>query len=330
MTSAANDVFPTAEEFRKERWILATVLVTGASGFIGKHCVKALLAKKHRVFAVDSTWANMDESDPNYTFTMCDITDKDAVCSIIEGNRIDSIIHLANSVDNDFDSYVTDAELKRAKITDKYIYECAAKNDVKNFLLLSTTQIYGTPKGREPIRETAPEKGSSNYVDLKLYSEKMLEKAFKKSDSVPVIARVAPIYTAEYTQNLKDKVYDAKEDVAFIYNDGLYGFSFCCLFNLLDFIKGIVNIPTGRYEGIYNVCDSEVISAKEILDFERNHHRVGAVVQRSPGAGISFNKAKARTDYRYFDPATTFNNWRIDNTKAKRIAPMKWTLKTTK
>ena len=46
--------------------------------------------------------------------------------------------------------------------------------------------------------------------------------------------------------------------------------------------------------------------------------------------GISFNKAKSRTDYRYFDPSTTFSNWRIDNTKAKRIAPLKWTLSNTK
>ncbi|MBR6102010.1 MAG: NAD(P)-dependent oxidoreductase [Ruminococcus sp.] len=309
---------------------MPSVLVTGANGFIGKACVHSLLAKKYRVFGTDSTYYDNSDADQNYTYVQCEISDKDTVSGIIESNKIDTLVHLGNSVDNDFDSYVTDVELKRAKLTDKYIYEVAAKNDVKNIVLLSTTQIYGCPKGREPIRESSPEKGSSNYVDLKLYSEKMLEKGVKKSDTVPVIARVAPIYTAEYTQNLRDRVYDAKEDVAFIYNDGLYGFTFCCLYNLLDFIKGIVAVPSGRYEGLYNVCDSEVITAKQILDYERNHHRVGAVVQRSPGTGISFNKARARTDYRYFDPATTFNNWRLDNTRAKRIAPLKWTLANTK
>ncbi len=297
---------------------------------MGRETTKALLAKKHRIYAVDSMFNEIVDTDPNYTFVQCDITDKDTVSNIMASNRIETIIHMANTVDNDFDSYVTDAELKRAKVTDKYIYEAAAKTDCKNFILISTTQVYGVQKGREPIRETTSEKGSSNYVDLKLYSEKMLEKGFKKSDCVPVIARVAPIYTAEYTQNLRDKVYDAKEDVAFIYNDGLYGFSFCCLYNLIDFIKGIIAIPSGRYEGIYNVSDSEITTAKDILDFERNRHRIGAVIQRSPGVGLVFNKAKAKTDYRYFDPATTFSNWRIDNTKAKRIAPMKWNLSNTK
>ena len=236
--------------------------------------------------------------------------------------------------------------MKKSKIWDKFIYEAAVKADVKNFILLSTTQVYGQQKGREPIRETTSEKGSSNYVDMKLLSEKMLNKAVKKSDMVPVIARVAPIYTSEYTQNLRDKVYDSKDDVGYIYNDGLYGFSFCCLYNLLDFIKGIIAIPSGRYgermlkilvvedeeliRRIANISDTEIITAKDILDYEREHRRIGAVIQRSPGVGISFNKAKAKTDYRYFDPSTTFNNWRIDNTKSKRIAPMRWTLANTK
>ena len=55
-------------------------------------------------------------------------------------------------------------------------------------------------------------------------SEKIMQKEFKKSETIPVIARVAPIYDAEYTQNLRDRVFDAKENVAYIFNDGEYGF----------------------------------------------------------------------------------------------------------
>ena len=36
-------------------------------------------------------------------------------------------------------------------------------------------------------------------------SEKIMQKEFKKSETIPVIARVAPIYDAEYTQNLRDR-----------------------------------------------------------------------------------------------------------------------------
>ena len=308
---------------------MASILVTGASGMIGLYLTSSLLHKKHRVFGIDTRKNEFIGTDPNYTFIQCDITDKDAITNVIDSNKIDVVVHLANSVDNDIDPYVTDAEMKKSKICDKFIYAAANKAEVRSFILLSTTAIYGVQKGREPIRETAPEKGNSNYADLKMTSEKIMQKEFKKSETIPVIARVAPIYDAEYTQNLRDRVFDAKENVAYIFNDGEYGFSFCCVFNLIDFINGIINVPSG-YEGIYNLADSRLITAKEIIDYEKEHHRIGAVIQKSPGMGLSINKGKMKTDYRYFDPSITFNNWNIDNTRAKRIAPFRWTLSNTK
>ena len=309
---------------------MASILVTGASGMIGLYLTSSLLHKKHRVFGIDTRKNEFIGTDPNYTFIQCDITDKDAITNVIDSNKIDVVVHLANSVDNDIDPYVTDAEMKKSKICDKFIYAAANKAEVRSFILLSTTAIYGVQKGREPIRETAPEKGNSNYADLKMTSEKIMQKEFKKSETIPVIARVAPIYDAEYTQNLRDRVFDAKENVAYIFNDGEYGFSFCCVFNLIDFINGIINVPSGRYEGIYILADSRLITAKEIIDYEKEHHRIGAVIQKSPGMGLSINKGKMKTDYRYFDPSITFNNWNIDNTRAKRIAPFRWTLSNTK
>lgn len=296
---------------------------------IGQYLTSSLLHKKHRVYGVDSKGNDFIGSDPNYTFVQCDITDKNAITSIIDSNKIDVVVHLANSVDNDIDPFITDAEMKKSKVCDKFIYDAASKAEVTSFILLSTTDIYGVQKGREPIRETADEKGTSNYADMKMTSEKLMLKAFKKSDTVPVIARVAPIYDAEHTENLHSHVFDYKENVGYIFNDGEYGFTFCCVFNLIDFINGIINVPSGRYEGVYNVCDSRLITAKEIIDYEKTHHRIGAVVQKST-SGLSFNKGKMKSDYRYFDPSITFNNWNIDNTRAKRIAPFRWTLSNTK
>ena len=316
---------------------MAGIFITGASGMLGMYLASSLLAKKHKVIAVDSKPNDFVGKDPNYTFVQCDITDKGAISDLLykHSSDIQTMVHLACSVDNDIDSYDTDEEVKKSKITDKYIYEAAVNARVKSIILLSTTHVYGTPKGREPIRETADTKGNSNYVDMKLNAEKMLMKEIKKTAVVPVIARVAPVYTSEYTQNLRDKVYDPKEDIAFVYNDGEYGFSFCCVFNLIDFINGIINIPQGRYEGIYNVADTRQITAKEILEHEREHHRIGAVIQKSMTGDtlkslVSLGKNRQKMDYRFFDPATINNNWNIDNTKAQRISTFRWNLKNTK
>ncbi len=309
---------------------MANVLITGASGMIGLALTELLLRKKHRIFAIDTRKNDFVETEQNYTFVQCEVSDATTVTDIINSNQIDNIVHLACTVDNDLDPLVTDAEIKQSKLCDKYLYAAADKAGVKSIVLTSTTLVYGLQKGREPIRETTPEKGSSNYVDMKLASEKSLSKALKKSDTIPVIARVAPIYTSEFTENMREHVYDKKEDVGYIFKDGEYGYSFCCLYNYVDFISGIIDVPSGRYEGIYNICDSRPTTAKEILEYEREHHRIGAVIQRNAPSGVSFNKSKGKSDYRYFDPSASFGNWNIDNTRAKRISTFRWNLANTK
>lgn len=299
---------------------------------IGQYLTSSLLHKKHTVYAVDSKSNDFVGTDSNYKFVQCDITDKNTIIPILENNHIDVVVHLANSVDNDIDPLITDQEIKKSKVTDKYIYSAAVKAGAGCFVLLSTTDVYGIQKGREPIRETIAEKGITNYADLKMTSEKLMAKAFKKTDCIPVIARVAPIYDAEHTDNLHAHVYDSKENVGYVFGDGDYGFTFCCVFNLIDFINGIINVPQGRYEGVYNVCDSRLTTAKEIIEYEKERHRIGAVIQRSPGSekAMLFNKGKMKNDYRYFDPTLTYNNWIFDNTRAKRIAPMRWNLTNSK
>lgn len=307
---------------------MSSIFVTGASGMIGQYLISSLLAKKYTVYAVDSRTNRFVGKDPNLHFTQCDILDTSNISAILKREPFDAVIHLANSVDNDLDSLVTDAEMKKSKQTDKYFYDLVNESKAKCIILLSTTDVYGAQKGREPIRETAPEKGSTNYAELKLTSEKYFNKAFRNSSTIPIIARVAPIYDAEFTDNLHCRVYDPKDKVGYIYNDGSYGYTFCCVYNLIDFINGIISKPSGKYDGIYNVCDSRILTAKEIIDYEKTKHRIGAVVQKTPG-GFS-HKGKMKVNYKSFDPSLSFHNWNFDNTRAKRIAPMKWNLSNTK
>ena len=309
---------------------MATVFVTGVSGMIGKIVVASLLTKKRKVIGTDSKPCKLEGVDPNFQFIQTEITNKAGISQLFADNKIDFLVHLANTADNDFDAFISDKEMKQSKLTDKYLYDIAVKAGWTSILILSTTQVYGIQKGRDPIRETAPDKAISNYTSMKLDSEKALMKATKKSKTVPVIARVAPIYTGEFTQNMHQRVFDTKENVAYIYKEGEYGYSFCNLYNLVDFINGIINIPEGRYEGIYNIADTRMITAAEIIEYEKKKYRIGAVIQKNPNIVLSVNKGQMKTDYRYFDPTFTFYNWNIDNTKARRISTFRWNLSNTK
>ncbi|MFA5658562.1 MAG: NAD(P)-dependent oxidoreductase [Oscillospiraceae bacterium] len=316
---------------------MKTVLVTGASGMIGMDVCYGLLSKGFNVIGTDKQ-TNEFIGQPNYTFIQSAIHDKGKITSMLESQKVDVLVHLANSCDNDIPTFITDDEMDNSKATDKFIYKAAVGAGVKDILLLSTTMVYASSKSREPIRETFEVKPQSFYGKMKLDSEDALLSAVKKGGTNPVVIRCAPVYKAKFTQNLRDKVYDAKDDTAFVYQGGEYGFSFCCIYNLVEFVNAIVLGPQGHYDGVYNVCDSKPTLAREILEYERAFHRIGPVLQRGTGAdaiktalsaNISSSK-RAKADYRFLDIGTITNNISYDNTKAKRISTFRWTLANTK
>lgn len=319
---------------------MRNVLVTGASGLIGKEVCDGLLAKNFNVVGTDNK-ANPLEGKPNFKFVRASIDNRDAVARIITENKIDAIVHLACTVDNDYPPILSADEEKESAAVDKYIYKLAVSENVKDFILVSTHQVYAPQKTREPIREVSLEKATTLYAKMKLDAEKAFQAALKKASvTMGVIARICPVYTKEFTDNLHSKVYDPKEGCAFIYGYGDYGYSFTCVYNLVDFVIGVLSQKNnGNYQGIYNVCDTKPIQAKEIVEFERAARKLGAVIQRNYSAdtvkssvfGFSIvNNKIAKYDYRYNDLSVACSNISYDNTKAQRISTFRWKLSNTK
>lgn len=314
---------------------MKTVFLTGASGLMGSELAEALLSKGFKVIGVDNT-PGSGTDDPNYTFIQASVDNKDAVIKAMNENSADVLVHLACTVDNDLLNVITPAHEKQSGAVDKFLYKAAVTAGISDIILVSTHQVYAHQKTREPIRETADEKPSSAYAKMKYDSEKALAKALKGSSSKGVIARVCPIYTKDYAPNLHAKIFDPKDGCSYIYGYGDYGFSFCCLYNLIDFIIGILTVSAGiNYQGVYNVCDSKPILAKEIVDFERQYHKLGAVIQRNYGSdavksALAFGSKSAKIDYRYNDLSIVCSNVSYDNTKAQRISTFRWKLSNTK
>ncbi len=314
---------------------MKTVLITGASGMVGRALTDKLLSKGIAVIGTDNKPNNFVNA-PNYTFCQASIDDKAAVSGIMSSKKVDVLVHLACSVDNDFPPVISPAEEKLCSAVDKYIYKAAVDAGVSDIILLSTHQVYAITKSREPVRETADEKPTTSYGKMKFDSEKVLSKATGKSDVKVTVARTSPIYTKGFIDNLRSKIYDPREGCSFVFGYGDYGYSFCCLFNLVDFLAGIILIQPGiNYQGIYNVCDTKPIAAKEILDFLREFHKLGPVVQRnystdSIKAAMSLAGKTTKMDYRYNDLSLACSNISYDNTKAQRISTFRWKLATTK
>ncbi|MGN1105788.1 MAG: NAD-dependent epimerase/dehydratase family protein [Huintestinicola sp.] len=315
---------------------MKTILVTGAAGMIGRAVVEMLLSKGYNVIATDKAPNPFDGND-NLSYIQCPITDKDKITGILNGSKVDVLVHLACTVDNDFPEVLSSDEEKLNAAVDKYLYKAAVSANLSDIMMISTHQVYAPQKTREPIRETMTEKPTTIYAKLKSDSEKALSAALKKSTTNGIIMRVCPIYTKDFTDNLKAKIYDPKDGCAFVYGYGDYGYTFTCLYNIVDFIYGILTCPAGiSYPGVYNVCDSKPIQAKEIVEALRSSHKIGAVVSRNygtdavKGANILFGTKASKTEYRYNDVGIACSNISYDNTKAQRISTFRWKFTNTK
>ena len=136
---------------------LATILVTGAAGFIGAAVCHALLARGDMVVGVDNLSNYYDPSlkearlarlaaQPNFSFHKTDIADKDAVLGFA-GSGITGIVHLAAqpgvrySLENPY-AYVTANVMGQAVMLEL----ARALPGLKHFVYASSSSVYGANK----------------------------------------------------------------------------------------------------------------------------------------------------------------------------------------
>ena len=222
--------------------------------------------------------------------------------------------------------------MKQCAAADKFIYHYAVTSTIKKVVMLSTSQIYQFPKTREPIREDSDLKPITNYAVMKYASEKMMVTEMQHhKDIIGCIIRFAPVYTFNFNDNLLTKITDQKDGSLFVFGQGQYGFQFCCVHNLVDFILCYIkNADSPRCSGVYNVGDKLLTSAADIISFMREHHRLGAVVQKSPASAMSklkgiFGASKEeKQNYRYVDVNKLENNNMLDCTRAAKYINFRW------
>ncbi len=317
---------------------MAKVLVTGGCGLIGDHVCSGFLKKGYEVLAVDKQSSEYNIHKEHFTFIQAKPSDKGTYADIFEKNKIDTVIHLACTADNDFGHIITDAEVEENKQCNSFIYRFAIAHDVKQFVLISTTQVYQMPKTREPLREDDYVKPMTNYSKLKSDSETTMAADIGRAKGIMcAIVRVPQVYTKNFSANLESKITDPKDNTKFVYRTGEYGFHCCCVHNLVDFLLGFCRAAEDNtYNGIYNVADKNLTMASEIIEYMKTNHRIGVVLQRNP-PNTSLNSIKnlignkdMKTNYRFLDFTRILNNNMFDVSKASKYCSFRWNVKNTK
>lgn len=165
------------------------IIVTGAGGFIGSHLTENLVEKGYHVKAFlkynsRNRWGWIEGSKylDDIEIVTGDIRDFDVVSRAMK--NCETVFHLAALIGIPY-SYVSPLAYIKTNIEGTYnVLQSAKKYDLKNVLITSTSETYGTAK-YVPIDEKHLLEGQSPYSATKIAADH-LALSFYRSFDLPV------------------------------------------------------------------------------------------------------------------------------------------------
>jgi len=165
------------------------LLITGAGGFIGSHLAEKCVELGFRVrvllrYNSRSNWGWLEKSEfkDEIEVVAGDICDLNSVATAIKG--VDKVFHLAALISIPY-SYVSPLSYIKTNVEGTYnILQTARAVGVKEVLVASTSEVYGTAQ-YVPINEEHPLSAQSPYSATKIAADQ-LALSFFRSYNVPV------------------------------------------------------------------------------------------------------------------------------------------------
>lgn len=240
------------------------VLVTGATGFIGKKLCEALVADGHNVCAVGRSKSLKSLNIQNLRKIEINTLDGNTDWSIALSG-VDVIFHLAARVHvmNETSHDPLSDYLKiNADGTENFAKQ-AEKHGVKKFIFLSTIGVNGDTTNITPFTEF-DNPGPHNFYSIskKIAEEKLIKIASAQKMKI-IIVRAPLVYGNGSRGNFLKLIKAVQLGIPLPFKNINNKKSFIYVGNLISALTVCMNHP--RAAGIYLVCDDEVISTADLI-----------------------------------------------------------------
>jgi nucleoside-diphosphate-sugar epimerase len=192
LTATADELEPQGEKRR--------ILVTGATGFVGRAVVPALMAAGWQVRASGRNWNRRPD---NCEFVKLDIAGESDFAFLVEG--MDAILHLAARV-HVMRETANDplAEFRLANVAPTTrLVEAAIRGGVKHFIFASSLKVHGEVSLDRPIRENDPLRADDAYGTSKIEAESAINALASGSGMRTTVFRLPLTYGPGVTGNFQ-------------------------------------------------------------------------------------------------------------------------------
>ena len=239
---------------------MKTVLVTGATGFLGKYVVEELVEHGYQVRAFGrNSKVGRSLENSSVSFFQGDLTKADDVLEACKG--MDLVVH-AGALSTVWgpweDFYQTNV------LGTKYVIEACRQTGIQRLVYVSSPSIYAAPKDQLAIKESdAPEENNlNNYIRSKLASEKL----FKNYPDVPsIILRPRGLFGIGDTSILP-RVINLSQKIGIpLIGDGRQLMDMTCVENVALAIRLAIEAPEAKGT-IYNITNGEPRAFRDLLE----------------------------------------------------------------
>ena len=236
------------------------VLVTGATGFLGKYVVEELVEHGYQVRAFGRNRAiGQSLVNVSVTFIQGDLTNQEDLTKACQ--EMDMVVH-AGALSTVWgpweDFYETNV------LGTKYVLEACRKANIERLVYVSSPSIYAAPRDQLDIKESdAPQENRlNNYIRSKLASEKLFK---DYPDVSSVILRPRGLFGIGDTSILP-RVLNLSQKIGIpLIGDGRQLMDMTCVENVALAIRLALETPQAAGE-VYNITNGEPRAFRNLIE----------------------------------------------------------------
>ena len=235
------------------------VLVTGATGFIGRNLVEKLPLRGYEVACISKSGGLAS----NLLVDAVDCADAEALNRYCEGKSFDGVIHLAASVPSSFwDDVAKQSIIRNIKMT-MNILEVSRKLSSSLLIYASSISVYGYPE-KLPVTEETPAQPDGFYPLGKFFGE-LLCQQYQNTDNLAItILRISAPYGPGMSKETVIKRFIKQALLSksiTLYGKGTRSQDFTYIEDITD---AIAQAYKAKATGIFNVSSGTSTSMKEL------------------------------------------------------------------